>query len=138
MSAEENTRIVLEALEAFWRADWEALEPAYAEEAILIESPANPDPIRGRDAVIDLYKICHRHHTLEGTYLNVVSSGDTVVVEWRVRGTITRPFPGQGEEVVGRSFDVPEVNIFKLEDGKILSNTIYVDGGAVAKQLESD
>jgi steroid delta-isomerase-like uncharacterized protein len=129
---------VLEALEAFWRADWEALEPAYSGEAILIESPAHPDPIRGRDEVIDLYMICHRHHTLEGTYLNVVSSGHTVVVEWRIRGTITRPFPGQIEEVVGRSFDVPEVNLFKLKDGKILSNTIYVDGGAVRRQLGLD
>tara|TARA_B100001013_G_scaffold321507_1_gene231480 strand:+ start:711 stop:905 length:195 start_codon:yes stop_codon:yes gene_type:complete len=59
-----------------------------------------------------------------------------VAAEWLTRGTVAKPFPGMPDSVIGKRVEIPEVNIIEMRDGKIISNTVYADSGALMRQLD--
>ena len=137
MSAEENARVVRECIEAVLKPDWDAVADAYADDAQIID-PLLPDPLQGKEAIMDLYKGCRaKEPDMTGTIKTIIADDkDMVMVEWQSEGTLAKPFPGMPDSVVGKRVVIAEVNICKMRTGKIVSNTIYADTGSIMRQLD--
>ena len=133
-----NAQIVTGCIEALFVADWDRVGRAYAAEAELVD-PLLPEPVRGRDNIVQLYQQCRDHEPdMTGQILSVIVEGDRAAVEFKTCGTIAIPFPDMPESIVGKRVEIPEVNIIKLRDGQIISNVVYADTGALRRQLGLD
>ena len=131
-----NARLVRDCIEAMLTADWQTVANSYAADAILVD-PLLPNPVRGRDAIVALYQQCREHEPeVVGEILNLIAADDKVAVEFRTTGTVQKPFPDMPETIVGKRVEIPEVNMIKLRQGQIVSNTIYADTGALMRQLD--
>ena len=71
---------------------------------------------------------------LESSYEIVAASDDTVVVEWRQRGTFNGS-PFEGIEPTGKRVDMRGVDVMKIAGDKIVHNTAYYDGMDFARQI---
>ncbi len=135
MSSSDNAQVVRRCIEAVLKPDWDAVRQCYAEDAELID-PLLPDPVSGQDAIVELYQGCREHEPdMEGEILHLIAEGEMVAAVWVSRGTVATPFPGMPDSVVGKRVEIPEVNICKLRDGLIVTNTVYADTGAIMRQL---
>jgi steroid delta-isomerase-like uncharacterized protein len=67
---------------------------------------------------------------------NVVEDGlGQVVVQWRGGGTFTGS-PFQGINATGRRIEIRGCDVIRLaSDGRVVSNTVYYDGAAFARQI---
>ena len=136
MSAEQNARVVRECIEAVLSGDWDGIRRAHADDAVIVD-PLLPDPISGIEAILELYQGCREQEPdMQGEIKNIIADGDMVAAEWLTRGTVAKPFPGMPDSVIGKRVEIPEVNIIEMRDGKIISNTVYADSGALMRQLE--
>ena len=63
----------------------------------------------------------------------IVGGPDGVFVQWTVTGSDT----GRGEDATGNSLRVTGISRYQLVDGKIASELVIFDTGAVLTQLES-
>ena len=135
MTTQNHARIVREMIEAVLSPDWAVVGECYAADAELID-PLLPEPVRGREAIVQLYQGCREHEPdMQGQIRHIIVEGDMVAAEWETQGTVQTPFPGMPESVVGKRVEIPEVNIIRMRDGKIIRNTVYADTGAVMRQL---
>jgi steroid delta-isomerase-like uncharacterized protein len=69
--------------------------------------------------------------------LRTWEDGDTVIVEGVYTGTHTGPLAGPGGVIpaTGRSFTLPYVDIFRAQDGKLVSHRVYWDNAMFLAQL---
>ena len=129
MSAEENTRLVQSAYEAFGRGDMAALAELMADDIEWVD-PGDPDDdpnagtFKGKDAVL-------------GWFGGVASTLDYTTFE-------PREFIAQDDKVVslvyseatvrgtGRAFVNPEAHVWTLRDGKLARFQSYHDTAAAA------
>ncbi len=131
-----NADLVRRCIEAMLAADWQTVANSYAADATLVD-PLLPDPVQGREAIVALYQQCREHEPdMAGEILSLLAAGDKVAVEFRTSGTIQKPFPDMPETIVGKRVEIPEVNIIELQEGQIVSNTVYADTGALMRQLD--
>ena len=65
---------------------------------------------------------------------NVVADERRAAVEWRATGTFTGG-PLLGLEPNGRRIELRGVDLAEIEDKKLVRNTSYYDGAAMARQL---
>jgi steroid delta-isomerase-like uncharacterized protein len=65
---------------------------------------------------------------------NVVADERRAAVEWRATGTFTGG-PLMGLEPNGRRIELRGVDLAEVEDKKLVRNTAYYDGAAMARQL---
>lgn len=136
MSHRENAQVLRNCIEALLNADWDEVRRCYAEDAELID-PLLPDPVRGQDAIIDLYRECREHEpNMEGEIISIIAQDDMVAAVWVSRGTLATPFPGMPDSVIGKHIEIPEVNICRLSKGRIVTNVVYADTGAIMRQLD--
>ena len=108
LSTNRNADIARESIESALRKDWESLRNLYAEDAVL---EGTPEPMRGRDAIVNLWQGCLYDEVpgLQGEITNVIAQGDMVAVEW----------------LVGEDKKSAEVHVCQLRAGKIVANRIY-------------
>tara|TARA_B100000676_G_C17943739_1_gene767953 strand:- start:455 stop:799 length:345 start_codon:yes stop_codon:yes gene_type:complete len=108
LSTNRNADIARESIESALRKDWECLRNLYAEDAVL---EGTPEPMRGRDAIVNLWQGCLYDEVpgLQGEITNVIAQGDMVAVEW----------------LVGEDKKSAEVHVCQLRAGKIVANRIY-------------
>jgi ketosteroid isomerase-like protein len=129
VSAEENTRVVQSAYEAFGRGDIAALAEVMADDIEWVD-PGDPDDdpnagmFKGKDAVL-------------GWFGGVASTLDYTMFE-------PREFVAQDDKVValvyseatvrdtGRAFVNPEAHVWTFRDGKIARFQSYHDTAAAA------
>ena len=71
---------------------------------------------------------------LETKVSRVVTDDRHAVVEWRMSGTFSGA-PFKGLEPTGKRVELRGLDIFEVEDQKILSNTAYYDGASFARQI---
>ncbi len=129
------TAAVRQLLEAFWVSDWERTMEHFADDAVY-EDPLLPAPAAGKVAILDVFKYCHQWGRLEGEIRNIFGSGNLVVAELRLRGTVIGPIEGLPEDVVGKQFDFVEADVFEFDsDGKIHRESIYPDALTLMRQL---
>ncbi len=65
---------------------------------------------------------------------NIVADERRAAVEWRATGTFTGG-PLLGLEPNGRRIELRGVDLAEIEDKKLVRNTAYYDGAAMARQL---
>lgn len=68
---------------------------------------------------------------------NIVSAGDTVVVEFTGRGTHTGPLATSMGEIpaTGRSMTLTLCDVLEFKDGKVVAQRTYFDTGSMMAQL---
>ena len=65
---------------------------------------------------------------------SIVADDRRAAVEWRATGNFTGG-PLMGLEPNGRRIELRGVDLAEIEDGKLVRNTAYYDGAAMARQL---
>jgi steroid delta-isomerase-like uncharacterized protein len=67
---------------------------------------------------------------------DLVGEGDRVVARLTARATQTGEFMGMPPS--GRSYEIDEIHIFRLRDGKIVEHWLEMDAMGLMKQLKGD
>ena len=111
-----------EAMASYWSP--EGIEDLVADRVL-----RGPDQIKGF-----FRELFAAMPDLETTVQRVVADDAHAVVEWRQAGTFTGA-PFQGIEPNGRRIELRGMDLFEVEDKKILRNTAYYDGASVPRQL---
>jgi steroid delta-isomerase-like uncharacterized protein len=119
--------------QALQRRDAAGMAAAYADDAVVDMVPMGI--FRGSSEIRELFEgLFAAVPDLETTYEIAATNDDTVVVEWRNRGT----FNGsafQGIEPTGKQVEMRGVDVIKVKDDRIVHNTAYYDGMDFARQL---
>jgi steroid delta-isomerase-like uncharacterized protein len=110
------------------------MKAAYADDAVVEFVPLGL-VVRGSGEV-------HRFFTglfaavpdLETNYELAAAGGGTAVVEYRMGGNFDGA-PFQGIEPVGRHIEIRGVDVMRIENDRIASNTAYYDGMNFARQI---
>jgi steroid delta-isomerase-like uncharacterized protein len=113
MTDSANTKIVLDYVDAFNRADIEALENLFGPDALVYG-------VLGwgvLDEVEPIWRELQSAFAIRLEVASMISEGDTVAVRYIERGTSVGPF--RGLEATGKSFEVVSMEWFVMKDGKI-------------------
>ena len=107
----------------------------FADEA-LYEDPLLPEPVRGKQGILDVFKYCHSWGTYQGEIRSVSCSDRMATAELRIRGGVTSPPEGMPASVVGKTFDFAEADVFEFDAaGRVVRETIYADVYTFMMQL---
>ncbi|WP_299971039.1 ester cyclase [uncultured Roseobacter sp.] len=122
-----NVTTVLKMFDDGWGANagWEDVWRANAAPNVRTYFHSHP-PMEGLEAAIEfnaeLFKGFPR---LEMTVENTIAKEDAVIVRGRLVGSQDGPF--LGAPASGAAVDVPDVTLFRLEDGKIVESRYFTD-----------
>lgn len=120
---------------AFWQSDWDRTMQYFADDAIY-EDPLLDDPVRGKADILDVFKYCHAWGRIEGEIRHLVGNDRIVMAELRIRGTVIGPIDGLPGDIIGRTFDFAEVDVFEFgADDTVRRETIYPDLTTLMRQL---
>jgi steroid delta-isomerase-like uncharacterized protein len=130
-SAEEVVRASFEAL---GRRDTAAMRPLYSPE--VIEDIVPVGVLRGVDAVIAFFdELFAAVPDVEIAVSRMVANGGReVVAEWRLAGSFSGS-PFQGIDATGKRVELRGLDLFEVEDGRIVANTAFYDGLEFARQV---
>ncbi|MCM2323750.1 MAG: nuclear transport factor 2 family protein [Oligoflexia bacterium] len=95
-------------------------------------------PFRGQQEIGQAIKEWNQTFPdLKSELVNVISSGDSVVVEFIARGTHKGPMESPTGTIAPtqRKIEVPACDVFKLSGGKILSWNCYWQSDVMMQQL---
>ena len=67
--------------------------------------------------------------------LDLVATGDKVVVRWHLTGTFSGDARFEGAIATGESIDITGCDVLTVRDGKIVHNDAYMNGMQMARQL---
>jgi steroid delta-isomerase-like uncharacterized protein len=95
----------------------------------------NPLPGQGSgiDGIRDRYTIVLNAFDPHFTIEDVIAEGDKVVLRWTNSGTHVGEFPGMPP--TGRSFRIPGIEIWRVENGKLAEHWDVVDVFGQLQQL---
>jgi hypothetical protein len=113
-------------LRAFWTSQWDVCGPMLSIDAVY-EDPLLAEPMRGRSAILDVFRYCHQWAALDPRLVSLFGDGDRFCAELRVAGTIVAIADGIPEAAVGRQFDFAEADVFQVQGGEIVRMSIYAD-----------
>jgi steroid delta-isomerase-like uncharacterized protein len=130
----ETTRVAREYFAAVGRAERDAQQRYYAEDAQAnlhgILGPAGRDEIAAFFS--DLFDAFPDWHF---TVVETVAEGDGVAIRWRARGTFAGPGNFMGFEPNGARVDLEGVDLARIRDGRIRVLDAYMNGTELARQL---
>ena len=129
MSTEENKKIVLEYVEAFNRADMDALRALFSEDAEI-------HGVLGwgrMDVVMPIWQELHAAFNLNLQPDAIIAEGDTVAVRYTERGRSVGSF--RGSPVTGKSYEITAMEWFIIKDGKIHRRWGARDSAAQQRQM---
>jgi steroid delta-isomerase-like uncharacterized protein len=90
--------------------------------------------LRGRDEIAGFFReLFAAVPDLDTTVTSLVAGEHQAAVEWRMSGHFTGA-PFQGIEATGRPVELRGLDLIEIEEGKLVSNTIYYDGMSFARQ----
>jgi steroid delta-isomerase-like uncharacterized protein len=91
--------------------------------------------LRGRSEIAAFFReLFAAVPDLETTVTRVVAGEHEAAVEWRMTGNFSGE-PFQGVDAPGKRLEMRGLDLFRVEDGKIVSNTGYYDGMSFARQI---
>lgn len=129
-----TTNDIEQFLRAFWTSDWAVCAAALADDATY-EDPLLPEPVIGREAILEILHLCHAWADLQPRLRSLFGDGTHFCAELRVAGTITAPADGIPDHALGRSFDFAETDVFEAANGRIVRMSIYADVPALMSQI---
>ena len=127
---EEHARSYFDAIA---RRDLDAIVEHWSEDGI--EDIVPIGVLRGREEIRGFFaEMFAATPDAETTVTRLVADESRAAVEYRISGTFTGS-PIQGVEATGGRLEVRGLDLFEIEDGKIVRNTGYYDGMALARQM---
>ena len=113
---------------AMKNGDAEVMQELFADDIHVWQSPELPwgGDYLGRDGAFTFFLKLVEHIQSQVTTESLFSAGDHVVQTGRTRGTVVAN---------GASFDVPEVHVWELRDGRVVGFRAYIDTPAMLEAL---
>ncbi|HUI78161.1 MAG TPA: ester cyclase [Bryobacteraceae bacterium] len=133
MSEKENGQVMEQALAAVNAGDFNRFA-SFLDENIVVESEMFPEPVRGCDAArqqMEARAAAFPDQRIE--ILQVLASGDHVVVRTRMTGTHKGTFNGIAP--TNKSISVEGCTITEIRNGKVIRARPFADNVSLLKQL---
>ena len=135
MSLEENKELVRRIYDELWNErKLEVAEELIAQDAVnydtgLLPQPFGPEEMKGTVRMVTAGFPDNRHEVEE-----IIAEGDKVVVHCTLTGTHEGEF--MGIPPTGRSIEVTEIHVYRLEDGKAVEHRVGRDDLGAMRQLD--
>jgi ketosteroid isomerase-like protein len=128
-SSEENLATITLLYEALAARDVATIQTLFAEDVVIFQTPRLPwgGEHRGHEGLFTFFLTLVDHIESQVEIEDLFTAGDHVVQRGRTRGTVT---------ATGAAFDISEVHVFELRDGKIVRYNPYIDTPAMLAALE--
>lgn len=137
----EKTRLIERFLTAYVGGDTETLGDLLTEDCI-VHQPRWPRDTVGRNAIIESAR------DTDGTFADVHVTVEEIVVDERgervaafvtAGGRNVGPLRMEDREIAptGRTFEVPQFGIYRLEDGRIAEAWLLADALGIVEQLDN-
>jgi steroid delta-isomerase-like uncharacterized protein len=132
-TAQKNTALVLESIEALNACDTERLLAVVAPD-IVIHYAEMPEPLHGRETWQQGFELMrHAFPDLEAHVDDLVAAEDKVAIRVSFRGTHQGEF--QGIPATGRTIHYISHEFYRLEDGLFAEEWICSDMASLFRQL---
>ena len=134
MSLEKNKELVRRIYDELWNErKLEVAEELIAQDALnydtgLLPQPFGPEEMKGTVRMVTAGFPDNRHEVEE-----MIAEGDKVVVRCTLTGTHEGEF--MGIPPTGRSIEVSEIHVYRLEDGKAVEHRVGRDDLGAMRQL---
>ena len=124
----DNIATVQRVYAAMSTDDANALQDALAQDVKISQSTELPwgGEYEGLDGAFTFFLTLVEHIESQVTTESMFAAGDHVVQAGRTRGRVLAN---------GATFDVPEVHIWQLRDGKVVRFQVYIDTPAMLRAL---
>jgi steroid delta-isomerase-like uncharacterized protein len=130
----ETTRVTREYFEALGRAERDAQQRYYAEDAAA-EIHGVTGPV-GRDEMVAFFaELFDAFPDWRFDVLDIITEDDRAAVNWRARATFAGPGSFMGFEPTGARVDITGVDLVRVRNGRIAAIDAYLDGADLARQL---
>ena len=126
--SEQNINVVRRVYDAMASRDANVMQELFADDIRIWQSPLLPwggEYERHEGAFTFLLKVVE-HIQSQVTIENLFAAGDHVVQTGRTRGTVLAN---------GASFDIPEVHVWEVRDGRVVELRAYIDTPAMVEAL---
>jgi ketosteroid isomerase-like protein len=126
--SDDNIHVVRRVYDAMKNRDAEVMQELFADDMRVWQSPMLPwgGDYEGRDGAFTFFLTLVEHIQSQVTMENLFAAGDHVVQTGRTRGTVVAN---------GAPFDIPEVHVWELRDGKVVGFRAYIDTPAMLEAL---
>lgn len=126
--SERNIEVVRRVYEAMKERDANVMQELFADDIRVGQSPLLPwgGEYEGRDGAFTFFLTLVEHIQSQVTTESLFSAGDHVVQTGRTRGTVVAN---------GASFDVPEVHVWEVRDGRVVAFQAFIDTPAMLEAL---
>jgi uncharacterized protein len=126
----DNIATVQRMYEAFKTRDASVFQEVFAPDIKISQSPQVPwgGEYEGHDGAFTFLLKLVEHIESQVTTDAMFAAGDHVVQTGRTRGRVLAN---------GATFDVPEVHVWELRDGKVVRFQVYIDTPAMLEALRS-
>ena len=122
-----------------WNTHDPAAVAACATEDVLWDSPALPEPAKGRSAVAALVSATVTafpdYEFTQPAPFAIADGRLTAYIPWRMTGTNTGPFDPPGYAPTGKSIDLTGIDVWQLSNGLICRYQAVYNYSLVARQL---
>ena len=127
---DDNVEIIRRVYDAMKARDTAVLEAVFAPDISMWQTPELPwgGSHDGHDGAFTFFLALVEHIHSEVTIENLYAAGNHVVQTGRTRGTVV---------ATGVAFDVPEVHLWELRDGKVVRFEAYIDTPAMLAALNA-
>jgi ketosteroid isomerase-like protein len=126
----DNIATVQRVYDAFQTRDANVLQEVFAPDIKISQTPELPwgGEYEGHDGAFTFLLKLVEHIESQVTTESMFAAGDHVVQTGRTRGKVLAN---------GATFDVPEVHIWELRQGKVVRFQVYIDTPAMLEALRS-
>jgi uncharacterized protein len=125
---DDNVATIRRLYDALMARDAIVIQEIFAPDATISQSPELPwgGDYAGHDGVFTFFLTLVEHIESQVMTESLFAAGDHVVQTGRTRGTV---------RANGASFDIPEVHVWKLRDGKVVRYQAFIDTPAMLEAL---
>jgi hypothetical protein len=125
---DDNIDAIRRVYDALASRDASAIQELFAPDVTIRQSPEVPwgGDYQGLDGAFTFFLTLVEHIESQVTTDSLFAAGDHVVQTGRTRGTV---------RANGASFDIPEVHVWELRDGKVVRYQVYIDTPAMLDAL---
>lgn len=129
-----NVAVVTAMAEALNKHDVKAVAGAYADSYVLHEI-ARPKDDNKKEALAVMAELLKGFPDATFSTSRIFAAGDYVVVAGSFQGTNKGGIPSMGVKKNDKAVSLRSLDIFRLQDGKIVEEWLFYNGAAMAAQL---